>query len=489
MQAVGIALLSLTMASVLILRFTPIDDEALRWVARLVPPVTLVLGAFLLYRGKQRAAQAAARMVFDESDHRPPIVYLRPFTKDESLAGQVFTAVLTSKVLSGFASEEEQLAEAVAPIGPLLAIGQPGERLPKPGAIRAYATDAEWKDVVIHWLTVARLIILRPGTSQGVWWEMEQVVRATSADRFLMLLIRATRPEYDALARMMQERFTISLPDFQEIQRARVVTGFFEFAGDWRARFLPLQAPTWRRSSYKSMRTLFHYALRPVFERLGTNWRPMPVSALSIAAAGMLGMLLLFFGAMGVVMLTALMKDEAGYVEPVASEEPIAADTPPTAPAVEWVPWSVVGLDVMLPAATEPEKNQVSMTPPADQPAVETFERYQITSNVLVVSVSRVVYKPGIELSLDGAVQGSLKAMATDPDVSDLRSSSTNALVSGQPAVRTRAFYTNEERQQLRMESLTFAAGQTLWQVIAVVPETDRAEDTVNGILGSVTRH
>jgi len=150
MQRVGLALLSLAILSGYVLKFTPIENEALSWIITLALLAMLLFGAFLLYRGKQYAGRALATSVLD--DDRPPVVYLRPFGQDESMAGQVFMAMLMVKMYRGFASNEEQLAQAVAPLGPLLAIGQPGERLPKPGAIRVYASDTEWRDVVTHWL-------------------------------------------------------------------------------------------------------------------------------------------------------------------------------------------------------------------------------------------------------------------------------------------------------------------------------------------------
>ena len=127
MQRVGVAVLSLAILSGYVLKFTPIENEALSWIITLALLAMLLFGAFLLYRGKQYAGRALATSVLD--DDRPPVVYLRPFGQDESMAGQVFMALLMVKMYRGFASNEEQLAQAVAPLGPLLAIGQPGERL------------------------------------------------------------------------------------------------------------------------------------------------------------------------------------------------------------------------------------------------------------------------------------------------------------------------------------------------------------------------
>ena len=99
--------------------------------------VGVVLGCLSMYRGRQYAAQGQA----DELSHRarPPVVYLRPFrTHESSVAriGKAFVARIgkpNSLTATGVFSKENQLAEAVAPIGPMVAIGRPGERLPQPG--------------------------------------------------------------------------------------------------------------------------------------------------------------------------------------------------------------------------------------------------------------------------------------------------------------------------------------------------------------------
>jgi hypothetical protein len=81
---------------------------------------------------------------------------------------------------------EEQLAEALQPFGDLVAIGQPGERLPLPGAARIYASEEEWKEVVSRQMRAARLVVIRAGVGENLFWELKQAVEtlksAKSAD-------------------------------------------------------------------------------------------------------------------------------------------------------------------------------------------------------------------------------------------------------------------------------------------------------------------
>jgi hypothetical protein len=67
-------------------------------------------------------------------------------------------------------SAEQIVTELVAPLGPVVAIARPGERLPALGAARI-STD-EWKDRVIRLMECARLVVLQVGLTPGFLWEM-----------------------------------------------------------------------------------------------------------------------------------------------------------------------------------------------------------------------------------------------------------------------------------------------------------------------------
>jgi hypothetical protein len=120
----------------------------------------MVTGAFMFYIGRQYApAQVSTEAIV--SDAKPDLLYLRSFKVDPSAAGQAFSALRTPNPLSG--TEEEQLAEVLKPFGDLVALGQPGESLPPPGAAKLYASHEEWQRVVIEQMKTAKLVVIRAG--------------------------------------------------------------------------------------------------------------------------------------------------------------------------------------------------------------------------------------------------------------------------------------------------------------------------------------
>jgi hypothetical protein len=106
------------------------------------------------------------------SDHRPPILYLRPFTADRR---------------AWLYDHEGQIARTLGKLGPVVAVGRPDEELPPTSGIaREYLADREWQDRVVDLIGRAQLIIIRTGASQGLTWELTQVVRLVRPDQLLI---------------------------------------------------------------------------------------------------------------------------------------------------------------------------------------------------------------------------------------------------------------------------------------------------------------
>ncbi len=105
-------------------------------------------------------------------DARRPVLYLRAFG-DDSLTGMV---VVNSPNRMGetaeFLSEEELVLQGFAALGPVVAIGLPGELLPKAGASRLYVADENWKFVVDAIAIESALVVLRLGSTPGLVWEL-----------------------------------------------------------------------------------------------------------------------------------------------------------------------------------------------------------------------------------------------------------------------------------------------------------------------------
>ncbi len=160
-------------------------ESALDALAPLI--FTLPVSAILIYVGRRLSQPNASRLL--QIDERSPILLLRSFADD---AKQIRAKGLAMRVLFlgmlGRKRLEAAIADELSRLGPFIAIGQPGERLPRLGAARAYFSDDEWQSAVIDWISRARLIVMIAGRTPWVQWELRQIVRAGQLGKLLLLL-------------------------------------------------------------------------------------------------------------------------------------------------------------------------------------------------------------------------------------------------------------------------------------------------------------
>lgn len=145
--------------------------------------------AFLFLRRARRYFSPDARQVMANKELSPPVLLLRAFADD--LAAVPSTAFWRKLLIIKSLRRrrvEEIAATSLSPLGPFIAVSNPGEKVPQLGALRADLKDDEWKDHVLKWIRQSRLIVMIAGTSEGVIWELEQVRDTSEAIVRLVLL-------------------------------------------------------------------------------------------------------------------------------------------------------------------------------------------------------------------------------------------------------------------------------------------------------------
>jgi hypothetical protein len=249
-----------------------------------------VPGQLLWTYGKENLAIAAVHGSVEDS--RRPVLYLRPFPAD-SVADQLISHSIYF-ALSSY-SEEEQLARAMSKIGPFVAIGRPGERLPQVGAIRLYVTNPEWQEMVTRLMSEAALVVLRAGFSRGFWWEAQLALRTLEPQK-LVVLVPFGPDEYEHFRERARDDLQVTLPPLPESVRADIARrmqgkawGVVYFRTGW----VPEWAVLVERDLASSPNALYGAYLRrmwPVADQLGADpfrWRfPWSAWQLGARAAG-----------------------------------------------------------------------------------------------------------------------------------------------------------------------------------------------------------
>jgi hypothetical protein len=148
------------------------------------------LAAWRLWRRSQRlmAINAVEAM---QTDPRPPVLYLRSFKDDgETLfdSEESHTMTRAHRWLEA-TTVEQQSAGALSAVGPVVAVGRPGEPLPELGAARLYVAHEAWQGEVRSLMGRATLVVVRVGSSPGVLWEVDQVLEHVPRRRVIFAII------------------------------------------------------------------------------------------------------------------------------------------------------------------------------------------------------------------------------------------------------------------------------------------------------------
>lgn len=253
-------------------------------VALLALSYLLANVARIVRRHGRRHATAVIRTM-DAAKENPYVLFLRPFAADKTSA-QIPEPSYTS-LIYGFSSPEtvtieEILSRSFRRFGRLIAVGQPDERLPQPGAARLYLPMHGWQRGVSSLIDDAGLIVLVTGTSAGTLWELSEVMRRRKPHH-LLLIVFSDEDEYDRFrARadpiLAEHANTPAFPDYPPLFNEEreswlpIIRGFIWFGDDWTPHFERLD-PTAVEARRKKqvMRLMVDTQVQPVFNSLATR--------------------------------------------------------------------------------------------------------------------------------------------------------------------------------------------------------------------------
>ena len=234
------------------------------------------IGGRLHYRAKQYAAKNLAETITTRNSDND-LLFLRPFSADTTLSKTLKGASTATVWQNIQSSVEEDLYKVFEPFGNLIAIGKPGEKLPVPGAARTYA-GADWKDVVTDKMTTSRLIIIEGGEGEGLKWELQEAFKIVNPKKLLIFIPQMSKKNYEKFRRLVLENVAVELPDRGSIKKMKAYgeIGFVRFTENKIPEFLPSRAPLFRVNPYNPFYARFYYALKPLFEEYGIEWKPPP---------------------------------------------------------------------------------------------------------------------------------------------------------------------------------------------------------------------
>ncbi|MGW7581434.1 transferase [Kitasatospora sp. NPDC054768] len=223
-------------------------------------------GLLVLRRTRPYAARGAAQALL--RDGRRPVLYLRSFDDDEAAAR------VDDRARSDLRAREVQFAAALGAVGPVIAVGRPGETLPLLGAARFYLPLDDWQGTVRRLMDLSQLIVLRLGPGEGLRWEIGEA-RATQPPAKLILLAPRGFPE---LAGQVNASLPTPLLPREMVVGGHWVGAVIAFDAHWTPRVFPVKERTGRtvwtaRPGGSSLRTPTVHLVRTIHRALATTGR------------------------------------------------------------------------------------------------------------------------------------------------------------------------------------------------------------------------
>jgi hypothetical protein len=274
--------------------------------------ILITVGVIQMFLRARKFTVASAEEVLS-ADPRPPVIYMRSFKDDAAASMPVMSgppgwALLFPKELI---TEEELVARTLNDFGPMVTIGRPGEQLRELGAARMYVGEQEWHEKVAALMQSAKLVVLRLGQTEGLWWELEQAIGKMRPEQLLVFVPRiADKATREAIRRHAEAVFPKPLPEFAHSNspwgNVGSLRGILCFDPDWTAHYIDLTRRIFtlktlpRFLGFGKPSAKLKYALQPVFANHGVAWTPPPVRKLAttlvaiwcVAALAIVGVIL-----------------------------------------------------------------------------------------------------------------------------------------------------------------------------------------------------
>jgi hypothetical protein len=186
--------------------------------------------------------------ILERCDKKAFVLYLRPFKEDGAPRFVFKWTNIAHEMFQYKLSEEMIIANCLKSVGIGIAVGRPGEKLPKLGMYRFYPPGSMWKDKVIELMRKAKLVVIHASSEPGYWWwelrsaienvKPEQLVILLSFENYKTISILSLtvdrKDEYEIFRKRVEHAFPHKLPSFYGVRiDGSRLTGIIYFDTDW----------------------------------------------------------------------------------------------------------------------------------------------------------------------------------------------------------------------------------------------------------------
>ena len=120
-------------------------------------------------------------------DARPPVLLLRSFEDDNIILATRPRLLWFFHASKEASTLEEYVVNCIWKLGPVIAVGKPGENVSPLGAAREYVEEYQWRDCIREYLNESAYVVSILGSTPGLRWEIEQIGARGEQDNVIVV--------------------------------------------------------------------------------------------------------------------------------------------------------------------------------------------------------------------------------------------------------------------------------------------------------------
>jgi hypothetical protein len=166
-----------------------LDDTFYWFYVNVAVVLVLLLGANGLLRLARRRVRLSANELL-AADDRPPILFLRSFRDDQVSLPFSPKRTWLGRMLALWQPRQpcdHLLLDEGTPLGPVVALGSPRDRVPPYGVSRGYFENKNWQQAVETLAADAQAIVICLDDTEGIWWEVDHIATALHLKKTLFV--------------------------------------------------------------------------------------------------------------------------------------------------------------------------------------------------------------------------------------------------------------------------------------------------------------
>jgi len=148
-------------------------------------------------------------------DERKPVLFLRPFIDDQVELSKWKMPLNIRLIDPNIQSTtlDELIVQNYSHLGPVIALGNPEDKIPPIGAARKYVSGETWREILTSLMKESVLILIAVSKTNNLIWEIQQIFENEYQEKTILVFSPNINVDLDKKKLKNQKIITMSFPE------------------------------------------------------------------------------------------------------------------------------------------------------------------------------------------------------------------------------------------------------------------------------------